>query len=219
MISQIMRRFLGKENGVSIEQIANGLITKATSVCYAFVSRNILKNLNSDLNEASDQMNKVVKTCSSRATNLSSKCSPALNSISKCVSEMLNMSEKRDLEKSAKRCCLEQKKQEVRMRELSSLAFQEGIKEIDKSMRCVQQGMLVLNEYEFAGGESAMMKDEFNKTKPRKRGRESDDDEFNETETRKRGRESDDDEFNETETRKRGRKSDAFEFEDDSSFL
>jgi hypothetical protein len=159
MISNIMRRFLGEKKGVSTKWIANGLFGKAIAVCCTVVSRNILKNLNSDLNEASDQMNKVVNTCSSRATNLSSKCSPALNSISKCVSEMLNMSEKRDLEKSAKRCCLEQKKQEVRMRELSSLAFQEGIKEIDKSMRCVQQLMPVLEKDEIVSGERAIMPD------------------------------------------------------------
>ena len=60
---------------------------------------------------------------------------------------MLNMSQKRNLEK-----------QEARMKKLSSLAFQEGINEIDKSMRCVQQGISVLEKDEIASGECEMMR-------------------------------------------------------------
>ena len=144
MICEIMRKFLGNEKGV---RIVNGLITNSNRVCYAVVSRNIIETIQSDLNKATNEMNELIMSSSSRATKLSSKCSPALNSFSKCVFEMLNMSQKRNLEK-----------QEARMKKLSSLAFQEGINEIDKSMRCVQQGISVLEKDEIASGECEMMR-------------------------------------------------------------
>jgi hypothetical protein len=147
-----------------------------------------------------NEMDDLLDSCPKKTT-LRSSGLPA-RSIAGCVSDMIKMDQGR-VELSEKRrqdWFAEQSRlaQEEQRKKHAIQEFRGGIASIKVDVSQTQKRRCILDE--FASGGGAMMKDE-----------------FDETETRKRGRKLD--EFDETETRKRGRKLDEFEFEDACSFL
>ena len=176
MITHIMLGFLGKKTGVSVKRIAHVLMKKASAIICDVVRHGFIKKIQNDLNGATREMDTLIKNNPIKTNDLSSKCSPSLTSIPECVSEMLDMSKERSLEKVAKRLYLEKKKQdkldkqeELRTRQMSIKEFQEGIEAMeamDESIRYVQQRISVLDEDEIASRECAMRLEIGKKRKP-----------------------------------------------------
>lgn len=178
MISLIMRRFVGNDSmtGVFRNRIAHGFLRMMNGSLSSMMSKKFIENPNGF--RKTDEMDDLLDSCLKR-TNLRSSGFPD-RSIAGCVSDMIAMDrcrlefcEKRRDERFAEQRRLEQEEQRKKQ---TILEFRGGIESIKDEVSQTQKRRCILDE--FASGGSAMMKDEFDETETRKRGRESDSFEF-----------------------------------------
>jgi len=176
MISLIMRRFVGKYpmSGVFRNRIAHGFLRMMNGSLSSMMSKKFIENPIGF--RKTDEMDDLLDSCPKKIS-LRSSGFPA-RSIAGCVSDMIAMDqgrvkfcEKRRDDWFAERRRLEQ---EEHQRKQSIQEFQGGIASIKVEVSQTQKRRCILDEFESGG--SAMMKDEFDETETRKRGRESDDD-------------------------------------------
>lgn len=173
MISLIMRRFVGNDSmtGVFRKQIARGFLRMMNGSLSSMMSKKFIENPIGF--RKTDEMDDLLDSCPKK-TSLRSSGFPA-RSIAGCVSDMIAMdqcrvklSEKRRDDWFAEQRRLEQ---EEHQRNQSIQEFREEIARIKAEVSQTQKNRCILNE--FASGGEAMMKDEFDETETRKRGRES----------------------------------------------
>ena len=176
MISLIMRRFVGKYpmSEVFRNRIAHGFLRMMNGSLSSMMSKKFIENPIGF--RKTDEMDDLLDSCPKKIS-LRSSGFPA-RSIAGCVSDMIAMDqgrvkfcEKRRDDWFAERRRLEQ---EEHQRKQSIQEFQGGIASIKVEVSQTQKRRCILDEFESGG--SAMMKDEFDETETRKRGRESDDD-------------------------------------------
>ncbi len=175
MISLIMRRFVGNDSmrGVFRNRVASGFLRMMNGSLSSMMSKKFIENP-IGFRQAVATMDELLDSCPKK-TSLRSSVFPA-HSIAGCVSDMIAMDRGRD-ELSKKRrqdWFAEQRRleQEEYQRKQSIQEIQEGIANIEEDVFQAQKRRCILDE--FVSGGSAMMKDEFDETEMRKRGRESD---------------------------------------------
>ena len=173
MISLIMRRFVGNDSmtGLCETRIAHGFLRMMNRSLFSMMSKNFIENPNGF--QKTDEMDYLLDSCPKR-TNLRSSGFPD-RSIAGCVSNMIAMNQGRDqfCEKRRDEWFAEQyrlEKEEQRKKQ-SIQEFRGGIASIEDEMSKTQKNKCILDE--FASGGGAMMKEEFDETETRKRGRES----------------------------------------------
>ena len=174
MISLIMRRFVGNDSmrGLSGKRIANGFLRMMNGYFSSMMSEKFIKNPIGF--RKTDEMDNLLDSCPKKIRLLSSGFPD--RSIAGCVSDMMAMDQGR-LELSEKRrhdWFAEQRRleQEEHQRKQSIQEFRGGIASIKVEVSQTQKNRCILDE--FASEEGAMMKDEFDETETRKRGREYD---------------------------------------------
>ncbi len=178
MISLIMRRFVGNDSmrGVFRKQIARGFLRMMNGSLSSMMSKMFIENPVGF--KKTDEMDDLLDSCPKKTT-LQSSGFPA-RSIAGCVSDMIAMDQGRVelCEKRRHDCFAEQRRleQEEQRKKQSILEFRGGIARIKVEVSQTQKRKCILDE--FASGGGAMIKEEFDETETRKRGRESDAFEF-----------------------------------------
>ena len=193
MIHLIMLRFVENEKdpmtGVFRKRIANSFLRMMIGSLSSMMGKKFIENP-IGFRQAVPTMDDLLDSCPKK-TNLQSQSGSPVRSVAGCVSEMIAMDrgrvelcqkrrsdwfdEQRRLEQEEQR----RLEQEEHQRKQSIQEFQGGIARIKVEVSQTQKRKCILDE--FASGGGAMMKDEFDETETRKRGRESDAFEFDDT--------------------------------------
>jgi hypothetical protein len=182
MISLIMRRFVGKYSmsGVFRNRLAHGFLRMMNGSLSSMMSKKFIENP-IGFRQAVATMDVLLDSCPKK-TSLRSSGFPA-RSIAGCVSDMIAIDQGRVefCEKRRDEWFAEQRRlaQEEQQKKQSIQEFRGGIASIKVDVSQTQKRRCILDE--FASGGGATMKDEFDETETRKRGRESDAFEFDDT--------------------------------------
>ena len=174
MISLIMRRFVGNDSmrGLSGKRIANGFLRMMNGYFSSMMSEKFIENPIGF--QKTDEMDYLLKSCPKKTT-LTSFGFPD-RFIEGSVSDMNAINKGRDelCQKRRDDWFAEQRRleQEEHQRKQSIQEFQGGIASIKVEVSQTQKRRRILDEFESGG--DAMMNEEFDETKTRKRGREYD---------------------------------------------